>query len=113
MARFVWEVRATGGDPAAITGAVASSLIRLRERDTVADEDTADAWAQDVIAASVIDTATAGDATSVLVEVETRDQDAPRIAARLSGGFDDEVLDAVIELRGVTTVTHSDRIPRA
>lgn len=113
MSRFVWEVRAIGGDPTAVREAVSASIERLRYGDTTGiDQDVAAAWSQDVIAAGVVHTVTAQGTTSLVVEVEVRDEDAAHTAALMSTGFDAVVLDDALAVAGVLEVSHSDRIPR-
>lgn len=100
--RFIWEVRARGGAPEEVARAIADAVTHLREG----------AWAEDTIAAGVVNVASLDGTHSILVEVDMHGDD-PAAAAALSAGFDEDVLDAALAVPGVLEVTHSDRIPRA
>lgn len=111
--KHVWEVRAEGGAPHEIKVAVQDAVERLRSgQGPYVDGDTEDAWRTGLIAISVADAASYEGTTSVIVEAETYDDGLPT-AALLSGDFDGHVLDEVLSLQGVTSVSTSDRIERA
>jgi len=126
VSTWVWEVRATGGDPTAVSAAIGTAVGGLRvaiqtgyryERAKAAlglDADCAEAWTEDVLATRVLPPAydATTRSTSVLVEVEVSNAGGEQTAALLGQGFDDVVLDAVLALPGVTEVSHSDRIER-
>lgn len=113
MSRYVWEVRVTGVAPVdAVTWTITAAIEELRTGQVSIDDWTDEAWTDGVIAAGIGDVAQGEATVSVIVEIETRDQDHAHTAAALSGGFDEHILAALMELEGVVEAGHSDRIAR-
>lgn len=112
MSRYVWEVRTVGGDVDSVNAAITLAIGLLRSGSTVPglDNDEVEPWAEDVSWVQVSDTVSHAGATSTLVDIEC--YDSSDVAAILSGGFDEVVLDGLMNIRDVTQATHSDRIRR-
>jgi len=113
MTTLAWSVRIKGGEPDAIRAAVENGVALLRGEQRVQglSPDEQDYWREDVCAVSIGKlTAQPDGDLFCLVELTLDDitDGAPlkQIEAVLSGGFDTAVLDAVMDVEGVTQGTY-------